>query len=665
MLFPIILILSFGAFSLGWSITPDVRFGLVGSGGATFAAKFGLSYYTLEGNYSADRGGLFSSVDPVNDPAPGFKVVREVAKLNVRTDGLGETNAQFQTKLAQYTKELASWYLMPAWGRGKKPVFKWYVPDALALIHAESLQIVETIRREKARNPQITGTIWEIGNEPNFFPAILPTEYAAIFSQYSRVIKAEDPAAVIAMGALFMPEINQDLKLRFGEELEAKMKMELEIAGLYNTMVSLDLFQSLVADVKNTVLSRTLALSTQEYLRQVLDATAARPDLVSVHAYPYDDRAPFLDSAAMQNILDTTATGISTVLALKGISDTWGDRGSIWITEFGNIEQGLDANQVAERMRLMLSWFQGNPAYGHWFHYKSIGVDDQFALFSSGPAPLTRLVTESTFIPVDGNFACSHLNAVGHTYWRASHGGQSCQDPVVVIPVPLPDEVPEDNPDTLLKTPVAINDSLPNQPLTPRLPPVIVNAEGSAISPLIPLQWSWEPGLASSNAFSLVELFQDTLATQPLFRNDSLKVSSLTVALPSGTKTVWPRVKIWDTEKNETPWSAWKKLSWVPTSPTRILAGPAVGFSVKMVAGGRSFLILRINLPVAASIKVEILDSRGQARRMLFQGHLAAGSHAFPYDGRGERGRKLQPGIYFCRFQANGEARTIPSSILP
>ena len=183
---------------------PDARFGFVGTGGRAFAAKFGLPYFTLEGNYAEGKGSVFASVDPDNDPAPGSRVVREVAKLNVRTDGLGQTNAQFQAKLTQYVKDLATWYALPSWARGSKPAFAWYSPDAAALAAAESTQIAETIRREKAAG--IAGTVWEIGNEPNLFPAITPAEYGAIFAAYRRMIKGEDASATVAMGALFLPE---------------------------------------------------------------------------------------------------------------------------------------------------------------------------------------------------------------------------------------------------------------------------------------------------------------------------------------------------------------------------------------------------------------------------------------------------------------------------
>lgn len=536
----------------------DARFGLVGTGGAAFAAKFGFRYYTLEGNYSQDNGTVFSSVDAANDPAEGFSVVREVAKLNVRTDDLGQTNAQFQAKLSRYAQDLAVWYLKPSWLRGTKPAFGWYSPDAGALVRAESLQIVETIRREKARSPAVAGTVWEIGNEPNLFPAITPAEYAAIFAAYRTVIKAEDPEAVVAMGALFMPEPCEDLKAKLGEELAARMRTELETAGYYNTLNDLGLFTTLVNDVKNTLLSRMLALPGKEYLRQVLDATAARPDLVTLHAYPYDDRAPFLDSAALGNLFDTTLAGIRDMLAEKSAT------APLWITEFGNIEQGLEEDAVAARSSLMIDAFMKGDAAARWFHYKSTGSDEQFALFSTGAPPLTRLAAEAGFAPADGGFSCAELNAVGLMLWSRSHGGEACADP---IPDPhVTDTIPDPDDDTVpgVKVPVR---------------PVILNPEGSALNGEGTLGWGWggeaDPSLEAASQVAWVEIYRDTAASA-VFQRDSLSAESLSPDLPVSSGAVWARVRLGDGAGYSTPWSEWRMLQWqAPAVSVRPIRNPA------------------------------------------------------------------------------------------
>ena len=230
---------------------PDPRFGFVGTGGKAFSEKFGIPYYTLEGNYPVS-GTLFSSVDPANDPPAGHKVVREVAKLNVRNDGLGLTSTQFQTNFQNYATSLATWYLLHA---GPKPQFTWYSPNGAALAAAESLQIITTIRREKTLNPAVTGTVWEIGNEPNLFPALLPAAYADIFSRYYRIIKGEDSTAKVAFGAIFLRETAEDLKPRVQELLQ----QQLTNSGAL-TLLGQARFDSLLTDVENTLFSRIFNL---------------------------------------------------------------------------------------------------------------------------------------------------------------------------------------------------------------------------------------------------------------------------------------------------------------------------------------------------------------------------------------------------------------------
>lgn len=591
----------------------DARFGLVGTGGRAFAAKFGLKYYTLEGNYSEGKGDVFSSVDPANDPAAGFSVVREAAKLNMRTDGLGQTNAQFQAKLTQYVKDLAAWYILPSYLRGTKPAFSWYSPNAAALVAAESLQIVQTLRREKANG--VTGTVWEIGNEPNLFPAITPAEYGALFAAYRRVIKGEDPAAVVAMGSLFLPEPAGDLKARVGEELDTRIRAEISASGVPLTSGSIS---SLVNDVKNTLFSRVLALPAKEWLRQAIVAAAARPDIVSLHAYPYDDRAPFLDSAAERTVLDTTFAGIDAMLAALGTSApgpaAWPP--PLWITEFGNIQQGLAEDQVAALTRRLTAAFAGHASVGGWFQYKATGNDEQFALFSSGAPPLTRLAVDPAFSPADGNFSCSKLNAVGRAYWRASHGGGECGDPNVP---PVLDSLASDRsslsegdsvrvrawatdadggsltytwirrngdtlgsgaeatyragyrdagPDTLR---VTVRDgqggsatrtlflSISNTALRP----AILNAEGSTLAAAGALAWGWEgaadPDLAAEGLLARVEIHRDT-AAGPIQRIDSLAAKEWTPSLSVAPGAIYARVLLFDAAGHTTPWSAWRRL---------------------------------------------------------------------------------------------------------
>ncbi len=400
--------------------SPDLRFGFVGTGGLSFAKKFGLEYFTLEGNYTAGQGQIFSSVNPINDPPMGKKVLREVAKLNVRNDSLGENNSQFQSRFETYSTNLTTWYLMGSFGT--KPKFTWYAPNPQKLVAAESTQILETMRREKTKS--IAGTVWEIGNEPNVFPAILPEEYAAIVTVYTRLIKAEDANAQIALGSLFMPETAPDLKIKIEEELRIKLQASLTKAGVYNSLVSMGKYNSLANDLKNTLFSRILNQGSKEYLDKVLAALPSdvNPNLLSLHIYPYDDRTPYLQNADFKKIIDSTLGAITNAWQTKNISH-------LWITEFGNINASLSESEVASQLENLLNIFSANAQIEKWLYYKATGADEQFALVSSGPAPLTRLSMTTDFNPNEADFSCSHLNSIGTLYYLRGTG-KVCSDPI-------------------------------------------------------------------------------------------------------------------------------------------------------------------------------------------------------------------------------------------
>jgi len=206
----------------------------------------------------------------------------------------------------------------------------------------------------------------------------------------------------------------------------------------------------------------------------------------------------------------------------------------------------------------LIGAFASDSAIAMWFHYKSTGNDDQFALFSSGPAPLTRLAVDAAFAPASGNFSCTMLNAVGLAYWAAGHAGEACADPIVV-PDPVPDPVP-----------ITAIDSLR---------PSILNAEASALSASGSLSWTWEktpvPELKTAGVIALVEIYRDTSAA-PLLRADSLQASLLKPQLGAGSGPIWVRVRLSDAGGKQTPWSAWRLLHWEAAPSTLGASGGAV-----------------------------------------------------------------------------------------
>lgn len=72
----------------------------------------------------------------------------------------------------------------------------------------------------------------------------------------------------------------------------------------------------------------------------------------------------------------------------------------------------------------------------------------------------------------------------------------------------------------------------------------------------------------------------------------------------------------------------------------------------------RGAVTFALTLPAGGEVRVEICDVSGRRVRTLLGGVLAAGRHAFAFDGRSASGSPLPPGSYFARVRANGGALT-------
>lgn len=84
------------------------------------------------------------------------------------------------------------------------------------------------------------------------------------------------------------------------------------------------------------------------------------------------------------------------------------------------------------------------------------------------------------------------------------------------------------------------------------------------------------------------------------------------------------------------------RLAWSAASPSPARAGADV---VRLV----------LALPGAGEAAIDLHDARGRRIRRLHAGPLAAGAHAFAWDGRDEAGRAVAPGVYFARAATGAE----------
>jgi len=162
---------------------------------------------------------------------------------------------------------------------------------------------------------------------------------------------------------------------------------------------------------------------TAQLLDQMLSALPpeVKPDAISLHAYPFDDRAPYQDSTALVQLTDSLLTAVERVLTQHGLDIP------IQITEFGNINAGLDEAAVLTQTKALITGFAGHKRVERWYWYKATGYDTQFQFLTGAAIPLTRLAKDIAFSPTDGDFSCEALNSIGEHFYKWTHG-KSCQN---------------------------------------------------------------------------------------------------------------------------------------------------------------------------------------------------------------------------------------------
>lgn len=67
---------------------------------------------------------------------------------------------------------------------------------------------------------------------------------------------------------------------------------------------------------------------------------------------------------------------------------------------------------------------------------------------------------------------------------------------------------------------------------------------------------------------------------------------------------------------------------------------------------------MTLELDAAGPAELAIFDARGRRVRVLADGPLEAGSHAWRWDGRDEAGRAVPGGCYLARVQGAGGGAT-------
>jgi hypothetical protein len=68
-------------------------------------------------------------------------------------------------------------------------------------------------------------------------------------------------------------------------------------------------------------------------------------------------------------------------------------------------------------------------------------------------------------------------------------------------------------------------------------------------------------------------------------------------------------------------------------------------------------MLVRYALPTQSRVSLRVYDASGALIRTLTSAEMPAGFHVALWNGTDERGHRVLPGTYFCRFQAPGFTR--------
>ncbi len=95
----------------------------------------------------------------------------------------------------------------------------------------------------------------------------------------------------------------------------------------------------------------------------------------------------------------------------------------------------------------------------------------------------------------------------------------------------------------------------------------------------------------------------------------------------------------------------------VTCTPTTAASAPlALSFASPSPNPSRGGVRFAFTLPRAGAARLAIYGAGGTRVRMLAQGALAAGAHERLWDARDERGRRVPPGVYYARLDAEGRS---------
>jgi hypothetical protein len=102
-------------------------------------------------------------------------------------------------------------------------------------------------------------------------------------------------------------------------------------------------------------------------------------------------------------------------------------------------------------------------------------------------------------------------------------------------------------------------------------------------------------------------------------------------------------------------------LGWLQPRVTGVDGGARRAASGLRLAGARpnpfgGSTTIAFDLAREAEVAIDVFNPAGRIVRRLSPGTLPAGPHAIVWDGAGDGGARLTPGVYFVRLRAGAES---------
>ncbi|MBK6899496.1 MAG: immune inhibitor A [bacterium] len=196
---------------------------------------------------------------------------------------------------------------------------------------------------------------------------------------------------------------------------------------------------------------------------------------------------------------------------------------------------------------------------------------------------------------------------------------------------------------------------LGSQNQTPPPPALVSPYDGGDFGPTAELTAAAavDPDSSDEVAYGF-RVYRDALGTDLAARADDLTSPAFNPEL-TVDGTYWWRAYAADSEARGDLGETW---SFLYTSYA-VGAGDALRSLGLAVLGGVTGdrAGIRLDLPRAGALSVDVYNARGQVVRRLHAGDSAAGTVLLTWDGRDEGGRTAPSGVYFVRARAAGESK--------